>query len=101
MLNRLYQTNKKISTLYIILATYIMTFMFPCVTLFRYIFPKLENVMVQQFETSIQSEVDLYASRINDALSTLYNYGIALSQNATLSTNVLKQRHSAQPSDYQ
>ena len=89
MLNRLYQTNKKISTLYIILATYIMTFMFPCVTLFRYIFPKLENVMVQQFETSIQSEVDLYASRINDALSTLNNYGIALSQNTTLSTNVL------------
>ena len=85
---RLFQA-KKISALYIILVTYILTFLIPLLTLFEFIFPKLETMMLLQFEDTLQSETNLYASRLNDVITNLNNYSLSLSKNATLSANIL------------
>ena len=82
---------RKKSTFIIILSTYILTFIIPLVALFQFMFPKLENEMMIQLEQSLQAEVLLCATQFNDAVITLNNYAISLTQNATLSTNILNE----------
>lgn len=80
---------KKKSTFFIILLTYILTLTVPLIVLFQFMFPKLEKELSSQLEESLQSEVAVNASHFNDIIVTLNNYALFLTENSTLSTNVL------------
>lgn len=80
---------KKKSTFFIILLTYILTLTVPLIVLFQFMFPKLEKELSSQLEESLQSEVAVNASHFNDIIVTLNNYALSLTENSTLSTNVL------------
>lgn len=80
---------KKKSTFFIILLTYILTLTVPLIVLFQFMFPKLKKELSSQLEESLQSEVAVNASHFNDIIVTLNNYALSLTENSTLSTNVL------------